>query len=345
MKKNFINFALLGLVLSGVLLGCSNKTEAPTSKNDNTENAESITLNIGHVEPENRSTHQALLEFKKNVEERTSNSILIEIHPNGALGGDVQLTESVAMGTLDMALPSTSVLTKYSDDFGVLDMPYLFTAPENAFKAMDGEIGEYFNAKLEEKGIHNLGYSYNGPRSTTTNVKAIEKPEDLKGIKMRVMESPIFIDFYKTLGANPTPMSFTELYTGLQQGTVDAQENPPSLILANKFYEVQKYLSVDEHVHNFLAFIMNKNKFDSLTEEQQKILTEEAKSYVEKQRALELEDNKKAIEKLATEGGLQVNELSEEQKQAFKDALKPMYEEYSQKFSKELFEKSDKYNK
>lgn len=344
MKKKFISLSLTCLILSAFLTGCGNKTE--TSSNDNSTPAtESITLNIGHVEPENRSTHQALLEFKKNVEEKTSKSIIIEIHPNGSLGGDVQLTESVAMGTLDMALPSTSVLTTYSDDFGILDMPYLFNSPEKAFNAMDGDVGIYFDEKLKEKGIQNLGYTYNGPRSTTTNVRAIEKPEDLKGMKMRVMESPIFIDYYKTLGANPTPMSFTELYTGLQQGTVEAQENPPSLILANKFYEVQKYLSVDEHVHNFLAFIMNKAKFDSLTPEQQKILMDEAKIYVQKQRELELEDNVKAIEALGKEGGLQVNILTEEQKQVFKDALKPMYEEYQQKFSKELFEMSEKYNK
>ena len=195
-------------------------------------------------------------------------------------------------------LPSTSVLTTYSNEFGVLDMPYLFTSSQFAFDALDGEVGEYFNKKLEENGIINLGYSYNGPRSTTSNVKPIEKPEDLKGLKMRVMESPIFIDYYKTLEANPTPMSFTELYTGLQQGTVEAQENPPSLTFANKFYEVQKYSSIDEHVHNFLAFIMNKAKYDSLTSEQQQLLVDATKEYVSSQRKMELEDNEKAIKTL-----------------------------------------------
>lgn len=346
MKKKFMALALMCLMVS-TIFGCSGKTEKPADSSGGDQKAatDSITINIGHVEPENRSTHQALLEFKKNVEEKSGNSLVIEIHPNGSLGGDVQLTEAVAMGTLDAALPSTSVLTTYSDDFGILDMPYLFKDAQSAFNAMDGDVGLYFDEKLKEKGIQNLGYTYNGPRSTTTNTKAVEKPEDLKGMKMRVMESPIFIDYYKTLGANPTPMSFTELYTGLQQGTVEAQENPPSLIFANKFYEVQKYLSVDEHVHNFLAFIMNKAKFDSLTQEQQKILIDEAKVYVNKQREYELKDNEKAIQDLEKEGGLQVNILAEDQKQAFKDALKPMYDKYKDTFSSELFEKCEKYNK
>lgn len=339
MKKKSIKLIALSLVLVVALVGCGNKEKTATDGNV------SKTIKIGHVEPEDRSTHKALLDFKKNVEEQTNNEIKVEIYPNGALGGDVQLTESVAMGTLDVAFPSTSVLTTYADDFGILDMPYLFKDSEAAFDAMDGEVGEYFSEKLKTNGIHVLGYSYNGPRSTTTNTRAIEKPEDLKGIKMRVMESPIFIDFYKTLGANATPMSFTELYTGLQQGTVQAQENPPSLTFANKFYEVQKYSTIDEHVHNFLAFIMNENKFNSLSEDEQKIITEEAINYVNAQRELELEDNEEAIGKLENEGGLITNRLTIEQKEVFREKLQPMYDKYEDKFGKDLFDKCEQYNK
>lgn len=350
MKKKFYLLTLL-VALTFSLVACGGKDNsaektANTGKNatETTAPAGSTVIKIGHVEPEDRSTHRALLDFKKAVEEKTNGEVTIEIYPNGALGGDVQLTESVAMGTLDAALPSTSVLTTYSNEFGILDMPYLFTSSQAAFNALDGDVGEYFNKKLEENGMVNLGYSYNGPRSTTSNVKPIEKPEDLKGLKMRVMESPIFIDYYKTLGANPTPMSFTELYTGLQQGTVEAQENPPSLTFANKFYEVQKYSSIDEHVHNFLAFIINKAKFDSLTPEQQEVLKSEAKAYIDNQRAMELKDNEAAIKSLETEGKLQTNVLSTEQRDAFKKALAPMYEKYRGEFGEDLFNMSEKYN-
>ncbi len=345
MKKVLIG--IITVMALALMTGCNGNTEtkAPeTTETETPKTGEKTIIKIGHVEPEDRSTHRALAEFKKAVEERTNNQIVVELYPNGALGGDVQLTESVAMGTLDAALPTTSVLTAYSDDFGVLDMPYLFTSSEAAFNALDGDVGEYLNEKLTEQGITSLGYSYNGPRSTTTNTVAIEKPEDLKGLKMRVMESPIFIDFYNTLGANATPMGYTELYTGLQQGTVEAQENPPSLIYANKFYEVQKYLSVDEHVHNFLAFIFNTAKFEKFTAEQQEILKEESKNYVKLQREMELKDNQEAIDKLATEGGLKVNVLTEEQKKVFFNQLKPMYDKYESKFGKELFDLCEKYN-
>ena len=255
------------------------------------------------------------------------------------------MTESVAMETIDMALPSTSVLTSYTDNFGILDMPYLFISSEAAFNAMDGKMGEYFNEALKSSGLVNLGYTYNGPRSITNSVREIKKPEDLKGIKVRVMESPVFIDFFRTLGANPTPMSFTEVYTALQQGAVEAQENPPSLIFANKFYEVQKFLSITEHVHNFLAFIMNAEKFNSLSDEQKAILQEKAKKYIENQRKMELEDNNKYIELLGTEGKLKVNILTADEKEEFKKALQPMYDKYKKNFGDDLFNIADEYNK
>ena len=315
------------------------------NENNETKEEKEIVLKVAHVEPETRSTNRALLIFKEEVEEASNGSIKIEIYPNGALGGDVQLTESVAMGTIDMALPSTSVLTSYTDNFGILDMPYLFKSSEAAFNAMDGKMGEYFNESLKSSGLVNLGYTYNGPRSITNSVREIKKPEDLKGIKVRVMESPVFIDFFRTLGANPTPMSFTEVYTALQQGAVEAQENPPSLIFANKFYEVQKYLSITEHVYNFLAFIMNAEKFNSLTDEQKSILQEKAKKYIQNQREMELEDNNKYIELLGTEGKLKVNILTADEKEEFKKALQPMYDKYKKNFGEDLFNIADECNK
>jgi tripartite ATP-independent transporter DctP family solute receptor len=348
--KKYLSLILVVLLVSVFAFGCSNSKPAESQDANKTEPAQvteekAVTLQVGHVEPEDRSTHQALLEFKKEVEEKSNGSITIEIHPNGALGGDVQLTESVAMGTLDMALPATSVLVTYSPEFGILDMPYLFSTTENAFAAMDGEVGAHFDGLLENVGIKNLGYSFNGLRSITNSVRPINEVADLKGLKVRVMESPVFIDFFETLGANATPMSFNELFTGLQQGTVEAQENPPSLIYSNKFYEVQKYLSLTEHVNNFLAFIMNKDLYDSLSADQQTVISEAAKNYVTLQRSMELADTDKYVKLLATEGGLEVNEVSAENKQKLRDALQPMYDKYTSEFGQELFDMTEQYNK
>lgn len=304
---------------------------------------DTITINIGHVEAEDRSTHQALVEsFKKTVEEKSNGTISVQIYPNSVLGGDAELTESVAMGTLEAALPSTSVLVSYSDDFGIMDMPYLFSSPENAFAAMDGDLGTYFNEKLEEVGIHSLGYSYNGLRSMTNNSHPIETPDDLKGLKMRVMENEVFIDFFETLGASATPMSFNELFTGLQQHTVDGEENPPSLIYASKFQEVQEYLSLTEHVNNFLGFIMNQDFYNSLTQEQREIIDEAAGEFVKAQRQMELEDTDHYIE-LLEEEGMQVNSLTAEQKADFRQVLEPMYEKYRVQYGEEVFEMAEKY--
>lgn len=311
--------------------------------NQGSDGEDVTTINIGHVEAEDRSTHRALVEhFKKPVEEKSKCSISVQIYANSVLGGDSELTESVAMGTLEAALPSTSVLVSYSDDFGIMDMPYLFNSPEKAFEAMDGDLGDYFNEKLEKVGIHGLGYSYNGLRSMTNSSKPIEAPEDLKGLKMRVMENEVFIDFFETLGASATPMSFNELFTGLQQHTVDGQENPPSLIYASKFQEVQKYLSLTEHVNNFLGFIMNKDFYDSLTKEQQKIVQDAAQEFVDYQRKMELEDTEEYVKKLEAEG-MQVNSLTDEQKTKFRQELEPMYEKYREKFGEEIFETLEKY--
>ena len=304
---------------------------------------DTITINIGHVEAEDRSTHQALVEsFKKTVEEKSNGTISVQIYPNSVLGGDAELTESVAMGTLEAALPSTSVLVSYSDDFGIMDMPYLFSSPENAFAAMDGDLGKYFNEKLEEVGIHSLGYSYNGLRSMTNSSHPIETPDDLKGLKMRVMENEVFIDFFETLGASATPMSFNELFTGLQQHTVDGEENPPSLIYASKFQEVQEYLSLTEHVNNFLGFIMNQDFYNSLTQEQREIIDEAAGEFVKAQRQMELEDTDHYIE-LLEEEGMQVNSLTAEQKADFRQVLEPMYEKYRVQYGEEVFEMAEKY--
>ena len=307
------------------------------------QTAAAVTIKIGHVEAEDRSTHKALVEyFQKPVEEKSGGTIKVEIYPNSALGGDAELTESVAMGSLTAALPSTSVLVAYSPDFGVMDMPWLFSNAQNAFEAMDGDMGDYFNQKLEAVGIHCLGYSYNGLRSMTNNVRPITKPEDLKGLKMRVMENQVFIDFFNTLGASATPMSFNELFTGLQQNTVDGQENPPSLIYASRLQEVQKYLSVTEHVNNFLGFIINKNFYDGLAQEQQQIVTEAAAEFVKQQRQMELQDTQVYIDKLK-ESGMQVNTLTPEEKTAFKEALAPMYEKYKAEFGEEIFSMAEEY--
>lgn len=351
MKKALsVVFALamaLSLAACGGTGGGGAVSGAPSGSNgtggSQPSGGEAVTLKIAHVEAEDRSTHQALLQFKSALEEKSGGRFQIEIYPNSELGGDEELCESVAMGTIQMALPSTSVLTAYNDRIGVLDMPYLFKDAQSAFKALDGALGDQISEWIAGNGFISLGYTYNGPRCTTNNVRPIHTPDDLKGLKIRVMSSPVFIDMYDTLGANTTPMSFSELFTGLQQNTVDGQENPPTLIYASGFQQVQKYLTIDNHVHNFLPILTNEAWFNGLSAEDQAMVKECAADLVANQRKIELEDNETIVEKLEAEG-MEVNYLTDDQYQQFVDAVQPMYDKYKGQWGAEIFDLATSFN-
>lgn len=333
MKKVLSVIMIIALLFCFAACGNGNETDEPT-----------YTLKLAHVEAEDRSTNDACLLFKDAVEEATNGDIKVEIFPNAVLGGDEELTESVALGEIQMALPSSSVLTMYAEQFGILDMPFLFTSSQAAFDALDGELGETLNTYLEGTGIINLGWAYNGPRSFTNNVRPINTVDDLKGLKIRVMSSPVCIDMVETLGASATPISFSELYTALEQGTVEGEENPPTLIYASGFHEVQKYLSLDQHQHNFLPIATNEEWFNSLPEDYQKIVSENAKTYlVDKQREIELQDNVD-IRKTLEDTGMIVNDITPEAQQGFIDKVQPMYEKYYEKFGKDMFDLALSFN-
>ena len=341
---------ILALAMSFALVSCGNSGNndnpggsASGDKSGGDAQVTKTVLKVGHVEAEDRSTHKALLQFKDELEEKTGGRIEVQIFPNSELGGDEELCESVAMGTIQMALPSTSVLTAYNEQIGILDMPYLFKDSQSAFNALDGDLGTQIDEWIAGNGFISLGYLYNGPRCTTNNVRPIYTPADLSGLKIRVMSSPVFIRMYEVLGANPTPMSFSELYTGMQQNVVDGQENPPTLIYASGFHQVQKYLTIDEHVHNFLPVLTNEAWFNSLSADDQAILKECCANLVTNQRNIELEDNETIVATLEQEG-MEVNYLTDEQYQAFVDAIQPMYEEYKSTWGTEIFDLADSFN-
>ncbi len=364
MKKKWIAIVLMLAMLLTACAGGEKKAEepAPAEKQETTEkkdekaeekpaektetkeaSGDKIVIKWGSITSENHSSFKAAQKFKEYVEKTSEGKMVVELYPNAILGGDVQLTESVALGTIEMALPATSVFTMYSMKFGAIDMPYMFSDMKKAFEALDGEIGDILNAELEKVGIKNLCYGFNGVRNMTNNVRPITKPEDLAGVKMRVMENPVFIDMFSYLGSNPTPMSFGELFTALQQKTVDGQENPASLIFESKFQEVQKYFSETKHVYNFLGNIINKAFYEGLTDEQRKILDDGAAQFLaEWQRNTENDENDMYIEKLASEG-MEVNRLTDDELKVFKDKLEPMYEKYRKELGDEIFDALEKY--
>lgn len=341
MMKKVISILLVLMLV--FVTGCSGgKTEAPvggdTGQAKGNESKNAIVIKYGLIAPESNAQTQAAFKFAEYVEKESNGELKVEVYPNALLGGDVQMTEAVALGTLHMALPSTSTLVMYSPKFGALDMPFMFTSTEKAFEALDGDAGQLLNKELERVGITNLGYSFNGVRCITNNVRPIAEPNDLKGVKMRVMESPIFIDMFTLLGTNPTPISFGELFTALQQKTVDGQENAASLIFDSKFQEVQKYFSKTNHVYGFCANLINTDFYEGLSEAHKAILDEGAKQWLTAWQ-IEQEDsgNEDFIKKLA-EAGMEVNDVTPENLQKFADAVAPMYEKYRAEMGDEIFD-------
>lgn len=330
-RKNLLVLAALCLVLSLMA--------APAFA------AAEYTLKVGSIVSE---THPDIVVMKSTfvpwVEEKSGGRIKVELYPNAQLGGDRELSESVQMGTIQIALPATSALAGFDKRFQVLDLPFLFTTREAAFEALDGELGAKLNSFLPAKGFVGLGFYENGFRHITNNKKPITQPDDLKGIKLRTMENPMHIAFFRRLGANPTPMSFGELYTALQQGTVDGQENPATLIYESKFYEVQKYLSTTGHVFSVTMLLGSKKFMDSLPEDLRKVVEEGAAAFVKEHRRIMPESEVENM-KILKEKGMQINELTPEQKKPFLDATAPVYAEFEKDLTKEMLDLAKKVQK
>lgn len=342
MKRLLLILLIIAIVLMN-FGGCGGKSGASNTDSESAT-VEPITIQLAHVEPEDRSLHQGAVLFKEYVEEKSEGRLDVNILPNGQFGGDRQSAEATALGTIQMTAAVTSVLTSYSNDFMILDLPFMFNSREAFYSALDGDLGDALNSVLPEYGLIGLGYNDNGLRQISNNVRPINTPDDLKGIKMRVMESPVYIRMFELLGANPTPMSFTEVYTALQQGTVDAQENGASLIYASKFQEVQKYLSLTNHVYSANAILVNKDFYEGLPEDLQKIIAEGVREgLVNGQREIEGSSDAGFVQKLK-DAGMEVNEVTPENLIKFREAVSPMYDEYKSQMNPELFDIVEKYN-
>ena len=306
--------------------------------------APEYTIKVGYIGSETHPTMQAMKTFAKDVEAGSKGKIKVELYPNAQLGGDRELCEGVQMGTIQMALPASSALAGFDKRVQVLDLPYLFTSRKTAFEALDGILGNKLNQYLLSKGFVVLGYQENGMRHVTNSKRPIKSPADLKGLKIRTMENPMHIAFFKELGANPTPMSWGELYTALQQGTVDAQENPYAMIDDGKFYEVQKYVSETGHVFSYEILIANKKFMDKLPKELNKLVADEAHKAIMAQRA-SMEKEEEAFKAKVTKAGLKANPLTPEEKKPFVEATKKVYVQFEKDLGKEIMDIARKVQK
>jgi TRAP-type transport system periplasmic protein len=279
-----------------------------------------------------QNSHQgiAIDTFAKEVEARTKGRIKVQPFYSGSLGGERESIEAVQLGTQELTFTSTGPVPNFVPEARILDVPFLFRDKAHARAVLDSSIGAEMLAKFEAKGFKALAWGENGIRHMTNSKRAVNAPEDLKGLKMRTMENPVHIAAYKGFGIVTTPMAFPEVFTALQQGTVDGQENPLSVIMAAKFEQVQKHLSLTGHVYSPAIFLMNKASFDKLSAEDKNHFLEAAKVAVKANRARVDEDDAKGVAELKAKG-MQVIEVD---KAKFVAALGPVNAEFEKQFGK-----------
>jgi len=278
--------------------------------------------------------------FAREVEKRTDGRYKIQNFYSGALGAERESIEALQLGTLDLTMTSTGPVPNFVPDIAILDIPFLFRDYAQARAVLDGPIGQEMLQKFDAKGIHGLAWGENGFRNMTNSRHPVVVPEDLKGLKMRTMENPVHIQAYRAFGIIPTPMAFTEVFTALQQGTVDGQENPLSVITSAKLDQVQKYLTLTGHVYSPAVILMSKAQWDKLSAADKQAFNEAAKVAVKANRDRIDDDEKKAVAELRAKG-MQVVEHVDKAK--FQAALAPTFAEFGKKFGQDNIDRIRNY--
>lgn len=310
MKKIVLTASLV--LFMAVLAACGGGSEGSSASG-----GESVTLKLAHTGSETHQYHLASVEFKELVEEKTNGEVTIEIHPNATLGSEGEAIEQVIGGSLEMTtVAPDSAFSNTVPEMNVFGIPYLFENREHAYSTLDGEIGDELLALPEEHNMKGLGWWEIGFRHITNNTREIMEPSDMEGLQIRVQPSPVWEAHMNALGASPTPVDFNELYSALDQGLVDGQENPLATIDSMKFYEVQQYLSLTAHTYNPAVTVMNLDTWNGLSEEHQQAIQEATEETTDHIREL-LADKEEEILTMLEENGVTITEPNRE---AFREA-------------------------
>lgn len=287
-------FKKIGLALIAVsvfsLSGCGDKK------------AETIELRIAQASAGDGAIGLSLEKFAKDVSEKSKGHIVIHTFHNGQLGTERENVESVQAGDLDMAVVNQSVLVNFEPSIAVFDLPYSITSTEHADKVFLGDIGKEYLAKLDKTNLHGFAIWESGFRNLTNSVKDVNSVDDVAGLRIRVMENKIHQDLWATLGADPVPMSWSDAYTGLQQGAIDGQENPATVIDKNNVVEVNKHMAMTEHCYSTVFILFAPKVWNALSDEDKKILNDAMAQASIDERALSRKMDKEAITNLESKG-------------------------------------------
>ncbi len=297
-------------------------------------NAADFVFKLGHIaDPENPYAKGAE-KFAQLVKEKTGGKVEIQVFPSSQLGNQRDLVEGTQFGTIDFTMTSTAVLGNFLPQAAVFDLPFIFRDVQHAYKALD-TVGMEIAEKLQ--GMKLLAYYENGVRHMTNSKRPIRKPEDMKGLKIRVMEQPIYIEMIKALGGNPTPMAFGELFTALQQGVVDGQENPAAHIYTARFFEVQKYISLTAHTYSAEPMLVSLAAWNKLPKDLQEKIQAAANESRDWQRDLCRQLEEGYWTKIQESGKSEINR--DVDKKAFADATRGVWAMFEKKVGKENIEK------
>ena len=264
--------------------------------------AQTINLKLGHAVAPEHPYHLGAMKFAELVAQKTGNRVKIDVYPSTQLGNERDMVEGLQLGTIDLVVTSTGPLGGFVPKMFVVDLPFLFRDREHAYKVLDGPIGRELLQAFAAKGIKGLAFWENGFRQITNNVRPIEKPEDLKGIKIRTMENKVHLAAFRAFGASPTPMAWSEVYTALQQKTIDGQENPMAIIYHQKIYEVQKYLALTGHFYSPTPLLMSLKVFNALPRDIQKIMLDTALECATYERNLLRDSEAKQLAEMKAKG-------------------------------------------
>ncbi|MBY6162809.1 DctP family TRAP transporter solute-binding subunit [Mameliella alba] len=300
-----------------------------------------VEIRLGHVLPEGHSWHAAATGFAADVAEATEGRVTINVFPSGQLGSEKDVIEGLQFGSVQAGVIGSGSFQNIEPKLGIIEMPYAWTSREQAFTALDAELGDALEELLESKGIVVLSWWETGFRNITNNSRPIEKPADLAGLKIRVTPDKVRLAAFEGLGAEPAPLAFGELYSALQQGLFDAQENPLSIIDAASFFEVQKYVSKSEHIFGAASLAVSATTWGKISDEDQAVMRDLAQEWAEKQRVMAADAEAELVAVLEGKGMI----FNEVDKAAFVEAVAPVWDTQADVFGEDLMSILGSYQK
>ncbi|PTL22163.1 TRAP transporter substrate-binding protein [Shouchella clausii] len=312
--------AAIALVLTGCNVGHANEGEPKK-------------LRLGHIQSESNAWHKGSLKFAELVHEKTGGSVKVEVYPSSTLGADRDLVEGMQIGSVDFALVA-GVMSNFYEPYSILELPYLFEDLNHLEEFVYGEDGKRLQEEtLEATGVRGLEFWLRGARQLTTN-KLVESPEDLRGVKIRVPNIEASVEGWQAMGASPTPMNFGEVYSSLQTGVIDAQENPIEFTASARIHEVQDYLVMTDHVFGYVQLLMSDKTYQELTKDEQQAVMEAAEEARMYQNEIVSAEEESALQMMLDEGVEQI----EVDQEPFRESVQRVNERLADKYGRELYD-------